>query len=201
MSPRMGFVGFVRDWHGLDAVLDAMAADPMPLELTIVGDGPARAALEAQAARLHLGARVRFLGLVPHEDVPALVSEFAIALQPRVNDYSSPLKVFEYMAAGCAIVAPDQPNIREILTDGVTALLFDPSDPDAMWDSVRRLAIDPALRQRLGSAARHKALNSYTWVGNARRVVELTEADRPAPPGTRQKDAVRVQSLPTRLSP
>ena len=179
--PCMGFVGFVRDWHGLDGVLDAMAAAPLPLDLVVVGEGPGRPALERQAAALQLGARVRFLGLVPHAQVPALVAGFAIALQPRVNDYASPLKVFEYMAAGCAIVAPDQPNIREVLADGATALLFDPATPGAMWQAVRRLAGDPALRARLGAAARAQALTNHTWAGNARRVVELAEADRMAP--------------------
>jgi glycosyltransferase involved in cell wall biosynthesis len=176
--PRMGFVGFVRAWHGLDAVLAAMAADPLPLDLTIVGEGPARPALERQAQTLGLGARVRFLGLVPHEQVPALVSGFTIALQPQVTEYSSPLKLFEYMAAGCAIVAPDQPNIREILADGTTALLFDPAAPGAMWQAIRRLAGDRALRERLGAAARERAFARHTWSGNARRVVELAVADR-----------------------
>jgi glycosyltransferase involved in cell wall biosynthesis len=179
--PCMGFVGFVRDWHGLDAVLDAMAADPLPLDLVVVGDGPGRPALERQVAALQLGGRVRFLGLVPHVEVPALVAGFAIALQPRVNDYASPLKIFEYMAAGCAIVAPEQPNIREVLTDGATALLFDPSSQGAMWRAVRRLAVDPALRGRLGAAARASVLAHHTWAGNARRVVELAIADQGTP--------------------
>ena len=177
--PLLGFVGFVREWHGLNAVLDAMAADPLPLDLTVVGDGPARPALERQAAALGLGTRVRFLGLVPHEQVPALVGDFAIALQPQVTDYASPLKIFEYMAAGCAIVAPDQPNIREILMHEETALLFDPMRPGAMWEAVRRLADDAALRARLGEAARRQVLAQHTWVGNARRVVALATSDRP----------------------
>ena len=57
-------------------------------------------------------------------------------------DYASPLKIFDYMAAGRAIVAPDQENIREILRDGETALLFDPSRPEAMWQAIARLARD-----------------------------------------------------------
>ncbi len=177
-SPRLGFVGFVRDWHGLDSVLAAMAADPLPLDLVVAGEGPARPALERQATALGLGARVQFLGLVPHEHVPALVSSFAIALQPQVTSYSSPLKLFEYMAAACAIVAPDQPNIREILADGTTALLFDPAQPGALWQAVRRLAGDAALRERLGRAARAQAFAHHTWAGNARRVVAHALEDR-----------------------
>ena len=170
----LGFVGFVRDWHGLDAVIAAMAAplDGPELRLVVVGDGPARASLEHQAAALGLGERVRFSGLQPREAIPALVAGFDIALQPLVVGYASPLKIFEYMAAGRAIVAPDQPNIREVLRDGETAVLFDPAVAGSMWDAIRRLAGDPALRRRLGEAARAEiARRDYTWRGNAARVV------------------------------
>lgn len=170
----LGFVGFVRDWHGLDTVIAAMAEAPgdFALDLVVVGDGPARADLEQQAAALGLGDQVRFTGLQPREKIPALVAGFDIALQPRVVDYASPLKIFEYMAAGRAIVAPDQPNIREILRDGETALLFDPARPAAMWQAIARLAADADLRGRLGAAARAEITRrDYTWAGNARRVV------------------------------
>ena len=176
----LGFVGFVRAWHGLDAVLDAMAAasDGPRLALTMVGDGPVRPELEAQAARLGLSDRVRFTGLVDHHQVPDEVAGFDIALQPKVTPYASPLKIFDYMAAARAIVAPDQPNIREILRDGETALLFDPDAPlDAprgLWTAITRLAADHALRARLGTAARADLeARDYTWAGNARRVAAL----------------------------
>jgi glycosyltransferase involved in cell wall biosynthesis len=138
----------------------------------VVGDGPARAALERQAAASGLADRVRFTGLQGREEIPALVAGFDVALQPRVVDYASPLKIFEYMAAGRAIVAPDQENIREILSDGETALLFDPSRPEAMWQAILRLAGDADLRHRLGAAAAAEiARRDLTWSGNARRVV------------------------------
>jgi glycosyltransferase involved in cell wall biosynthesis len=76
----LGFVGFVRDWHGLDSVIDAMAeARDTPMELLVVGDGPARADLEAQARRLRIADRVRFTGLRLREEVPGLIAEFDIA--------------------------------------------------------------------------------------------------------------------------
>ena len=172
-GPVLGFVGFVRDWHGLDAVLRGMAEHPNPPAIfIIVGEGPARPGLEALAATLGIAARVRFAGLVPHDRIPASVQGFDIALQPRVVDYASPLKIFDYMAAGRAIVAPDQPNIREILAHGHTALLFDPDRPGALWHAIARLLADPGLRARLGTAARAELeRRDYTWRGNARRIV------------------------------
>jgi glycosyltransferase involved in cell wall biosynthesis len=124
---------------------------------------------------------VRFTGLAERSQIARLMERFDIALQPAAVDYASPLKVLEYMAAGRAIVAPDQPNLRELLEHGRTALLFDPSRTpagDAMWQAVQRLAEDPALRARLGAAAQAEiAARDLTWAGNARRIIELARAD------------------------
>jgi glycosyltransferase involved in cell wall biosynthesis len=78
------------------------------------------------------------------------------------------------MALGKAIVAPDQPNIREILTDEKSALLFKPEEPALLGDTVVLLATDPVLRARLGETAR--ALidsEGYSWKKNAERVVGI----------------------------
>jgi glycosyltransferase involved in cell wall biosynthesis len=175
----LGFVGFVRDWHGLDTIIAALARPGAAgLHLLVVGEGPARAALEQQAAELGIADRVRFTGLAAHDAVPDLVAGFDIALQPRVVAYASPLKIFEYMAAGRAIVAPDQPNIREILEHERTALLFDPAEPDGAWQAIARLAADADLRDRLGHAARAEITRrDYTWQGNAERIVTWAQSD------------------------
>ena len=170
----LGFVGFVRPWHGLDRVIDGLAQSPASVRLVVVGEGPAIADLAAQAARLGVAERVRFSGLVQPHDVPSVVAGFDIALQPSATAYASPLKLFDYMAAGCAIAAPDQPNIGEVLADGHTALLFPPNQPGAMWSAVERLIADPSLRRRLGEAARAELVRrDYSWAGNARRVVGM----------------------------
>jgi glycosyltransferase involved in cell wall biosynthesis len=91
-----------------------------------------------------------------------------------VVPYASPLKLFEYMALGCAIVAPDLPNIREVLTDGRDAVLFDPADPGAFRAALDRLCRDGALRDRLGAAAsRTIDERGFTWADNARRVEDI----------------------------
>jgi glycosyltransferase involved in cell wall biosynthesis len=172
----LGFLGFVREWHGLDRVIAELAryGECKPVRLIIAGEGPAKAALERQAKALGLADRVQFTGLVARADIPALVNQFDVALQPSVVPYASPLKIFEYMACECAIVAPDSANIREVLTDGATALLFDPHDQSAMWKAIARLLDDPALRERLGVAARSALLaNGHTWARNADRVIEI----------------------------
>jgi glycosyltransferase involved in cell wall biosynthesis len=176
-GPVLGFVGFVRAWHGLDAVIRVLAREAPEASLVVVGEGPARAALEALAVSLGVADRLRFTGLIEPERLPQVLAGFDIALQPRAVDYASPLKIFDYMAAGRAIVAPDQPNIRELLTHEHTALLFDPAREGAMGEAILRLLGDPALRRRLGAAARAELRRrDFTWTGNAARITAWATA-------------------------
>jgi glycosyltransferase involved in cell wall biosynthesis len=167
----LGFVGFVRAWHGVGWAIEALTRLPDHVHLVVVGDGPARPLLEARAADLGLAHRVHFTGDVPHGDIPAHVQLFDIALQTAAVPYASPLKLFEYMALGRAIIAPDQPNIREILQDHLNALLFDPHDRDGFLDALGRLCRDGAMRRRLGAAARCTVEEiPLTWAHNAARI-------------------------------
>lgn len=168
----LGFTGFVRKWHGLERVLDGMQRLHVPSHFLVVGDGPARIAVVQRACELGLAASITFTGLVDRSRVLGYVNAFDIALQPDVVPYASPLKLFEYMAAGCAIVAPDRPNIREILTHGKNAWLFNADDPDSFAESVAKLVSDPALRQRLGVSAKTTIHEKHlTWRDNAERIV------------------------------
>lgn len=179
----LGFIGFLREWHGMAGVLRAMANSPGAEHLTlrIVGDGPALPGLRALAGELGITDRLEFHGLAEREQVPGLIAGFDIALQPAAVAYACPLKMLEYMAGGCAIVAPDQPNLRELLEHGRTALLFDANTPDAMWQAVLALASDPARRRALGDAARADiTARGLTWEALAGRVAALAErASRP----------------------
>jgi glycosyltransferase involved in cell wall biosynthesis len=174
----LGFTGFVREWHGLERVLDYVSkkrsGEGGELHLLVVGDGPAVEGLRAHAARLGIEDRVTVTGVVERDSVASHIAAFDVALQPAVVEYASPLKLFEYLALGCAIVAPSMANIREILTHERDALLFDPAEPAALERALDRLCSDASLRARLGSAARHLVdERGLTWENNARRVVDL----------------------------
>ncbi|HLI20741.1 MAG TPA: glycosyltransferase, partial [Stellaceae bacterium] len=172
----LGFAGFMRGWHGLDAAIEALARPDVPrtLHLLLLGDGPARRAMEARAADLGIADRVSFTGIVSRAELARHVAAFDIALQPKAVAYASPLKLFDYMAAGKAIVAPDQANIRELVSHEKAALLFDPQHKSAMLDAILRLARDAGLRRRLGAAARRQIdERGFTWRENARRVAAL----------------------------
>ena len=170
----MGFTGFLKDWHGLEKVIELTARTDSEWHLLIVGDGPAMDTLKKRATALNVTNRVTFTGMIAREHVAAHVAAFDIALQPAVVDYASPLKLFEYMALGRPVVAPAQPNIMEILTDGKDALLFDPRDPRGLGSAVDRLCRDAGLRQRIGEAGRQTIQSRrLTWSDNAARVTEL----------------------------
>jgi glycosyltransferase involved in cell wall biosynthesis len=177
----LGFTGFVRDWHGVDRVVRwlATASAPANAKLLIVGDGPARSDLEELARDLKVSDRVRFTGFVQREQVPDYVAAFDIALQPAVVPWASPLKLFEYLALEKAIIAPDCPNIKEVLVHGQNALLFAENQQGSFESSLMQLCTDSDLRQRLGRAAGETIGDAgLTWTRNAERVVELAQRCR-----------------------
>jgi glycosyltransferase involved in cell wall biosynthesis len=173
----VGFTGFMREWHGLDRLVAWLATDaPADAVLRLVGDGPARAGLEAQAARLGVADRVTITGIVPRDQVFAQVRAFDVAVQPDVVAYASPLKLIEYMALGLTVVAPDRPNIRELLSDDEAVL----TEPSAVAAAVGGLLADDARRARLAAAsAAAWRRGNLTWEANAKaalaRFDELNE--------------------------
>ena len=90
---------------------------------------------------------------------------------PHFAHFASPLKLFEYMAAGCAIIASDLPAWSDVISDGETALLLPPDDTAAWGSAIDRLRHDKDLRQELGSRARERALARYTWEARAQKIL------------------------------
>jgi glycosyltransferase involved in cell wall biosynthesis len=82
----------------------------------------------------------------------------------------SPLKIFEYMAAGRAIICSDLPVLREVLTDGETARLCHPERLDEWRRAVEELRESPELRRELGKAAQRVLIERYTWTGRGSRI-------------------------------
>ncbi len=181
LPPRLiiGFTGFIRGWNAVHRLIDFAAAHhaQFDLHILVVGDGPARESLEQHAVARGVADRLTITGIVGRDDVARHVAAFDIAVLPGLTLYSSPLKLFEYLALGRAIVAPDTENIREILTDGQDALLFDPAGDGAMEAALLEICVNSSLRARLGAAARGTIdTKSLTWDSNAARVVEIARA-------------------------
>lgn len=174
----VGFIGFVREWDRLNRIIDWLSRRPRGdlTSLRIVGDGPARVGLEQLARKLGIADRLSFTGVLSRNEVPRQAMAFDIAIQTALVPYASPLCLFEYMALGKAIVAPNQANHREILEAGVNCLMFDPDDSSDMENQLEVLVQNCELRIRLGNAARNTLHDgNYSWSRNAERVAQVAD--------------------------
>ena len=173
----IGFIGFINPWHRLDRALEAIeAVGNKNVQFICVGEGDIRPELEAQAKRLGIEDQVQFTGLVSRQEAFEYVSKFDIALQPSVTEYASPLKLFEYLAAGTLIIAPDTPNIREIV-DEESALLFDPkSDDDFKEQLIKALTSFNELCRLQKAAQALISDKQFTWQHNAERVINIADS-------------------------
>jgi len=175
----IGFVGSMKPWHGLPMLVAAfekihrIAPDT---RLLIVGNGKAKDEVQPRIDAAGLSEFVHFTGAVDCEQIPGLLASMDVAVAPYPalpNFYFSPLKVYEYMAAGRAVVASHIGSLSELLEDGVSGLLTPPGDVDALAASILRLKNDPVLRQRLGGAARTMVLENCTWDQVVKRTTAL----------------------------
>ena len=169
----VGWAGILREWHGLEGLLQACA--PLPnARLFIVGDGPARGTLEAEARRLGVEGRLVISGRMPHEAMPDCIAAMDIAVVAgEKTGVASPMKLLEYMAMGVPAVAPRIDNIRDLVEDGVDALLFEPGNIGDLSARLSQLASDVALRRALGTAARSKIERQRNWCAVAREVLAM----------------------------
>jgi glycosyltransferase involved in cell wall biosynthesis len=147
----------IRD-KGVDTVVDA-AADA-GLALTVAGDGPERAALEARARAR--GRDARFLGFVPRAGLAALYADAACAVLAARAGEGLPNTLLEAFAHACPVVATPVAGVRDLIRDGVNGLLVPPDDVPALRAALDRLAREPGLGARLGAAARATA-EGYAW--------------------------------------
>lgn len=175
----VGFVGTLKPWHGLDVLLPAFALlrERAPeARLLLVGDGPERGAVERQAAALGLAGAVELTGAVRPDEVPALLGRMDVGTAPYPaleRCYFSPLKLFEYMAAGLPVAASRVGQAAAVVDHGRSGLLCPPGDAGALAEALATLHADPALRARLGAAARRDALAHHTWDAVAGRILDL----------------------------
>ena len=183
-------VGYVGRLHtlgmdkGVGLLVDALAA----LEgacLALVG-GPDDMAEALRRRWLDLGLppeRFLYAGQVAPDEVPLYLSAFDVCAMPhppsaQFSQYTSPLKLFEYMAAARAIVASDLPAWSDVVRDEETALLLPPDDESAWADAIERLRRDEGLRARLGLRARERVMARYTWDGRAQRILAHIQSVR-----------------------
>jgi glycosyltransferase involved in cell wall biosynthesis len=170
------YAGSFFPWKGVQDLV--AAAEWLPgCRIELIGGSPERIH-EYRSQVPAGGAEVVFAGHVTHPQTLQALGQACIAVLPNRAEpnslWSSPLKLFEYMAAGCAVVTADLPSVREILAPD-EAVWVPPGDPHALADGIRNLANDPEQARRLGERLRTKA-KDYTWEERARRLVALMQA-------------------------
>lgn len=191
----IGFLGTLKPWHGTEVLLRAFAEVLQrqrsrvsahescwpDLRLQIIGGGPERENLEALGAELGLGARVRFSGPVSPAQVPQLLAGLDIAAAPYPapgepdEHYFSPLKVYEYLAAGVPVIASglgELPGLLEGASTQACGETVPPGDPDALAAALIRLVQDPDRRARMGAAGRSLVEDRHSWMQRAQDLLE-----------------------------
>jgi glycosyltransferase involved in cell wall biosynthesis len=174
------FVGNFYEWHDIPTLLDAFAQilqNITDVRLLLVGDGKKRDEMMKYAASLNIDHAIKFTGLVPHSEVPRLISAADIAVAPYRSIgqdlWLSPMKIFEYMASGTAIIASKVGQIDEIIQDSHNGLLFSQSDVPSLAAALLRLLKDKKLRSQLGQQARKDSLEKYSWESYVKELENL----------------------------
>jgi glycosyltransferase involved in cell wall biosynthesis len=178
----VGFVGTLKPWHGLDVLLTAMepllATDPT-WRLVLVGDGPLAGQIEARLAATGLADRVELTGAVAPADVTHQLHRMDVACAPYPaggSDYFSPLKVYEYLAAGLPVVASAVGQLPTALDHGRLGRLVPPGDATTLAQALVAIRADPEERARRRVAGRETVLARHTWAALVQRVLDHRRA-------------------------
>jgi glycosyltransferase involved in cell wall biosynthesis len=177
----VGFVGTLKPWHGTEVLLRAIARTDQRLHLDICGTGPQQEELERLADELGITDRVRFRGAVPPESVPEILHglDIATAPYPAGEHYFSPLKVYEYLAAGLPVIASAIGTLPDLLRHGELGVLVEPGSVEDLAAALDELADDPAHRARLAVRARDSAVREHDWRIRCRELLRRLEFGDP----------------------
>ncbi len=175
------YVGQMYAWKGVETLVEAATLAPEGVRIWLVGGTPEELPRIEKLVREPGAGRVKLVGYVPPTQIPAYLAAADVLALPNSGRaavsryYTSPLKLFEYMAAERPIIASDLPALREIIANEETALLVPPDDASALAAAVERLRADPALARPLAAYAR-SAVGAHTWERRAARILDFVRS-------------------------
>jgi glycosyltransferase involved in cell wall biosynthesis len=172
--PNVVFMGSFRAWHGVLEFVRAalyLIDQGHNLRFTLIGDGPERAAAQQLAAVR--AEHFRFTGAIPYADIPAElaradlgVAPFNTAPHPALRDagfFWSPLKIYEYMAAGLPVVTADIAPLNTVIRSGREGVLFREGDPRDLARAIIQALADPQVARVMGDRARTRVVEQFSW--------------------------------------
>lgn len=180
----IGYIGsfeFFAGVPGFMTMAKAICEADRRVVFFFVGEGTARLEIQYRANALGLQEHFRFIGRVPHDQVPAYLRVMDIVVSPYRHEYlfyNSPMKLLEYMAMGKATVSTALGQIKEVVDDGVNGMLYEPGNYDSMRAKLLELVRTPKLRQQLGINARKTMERNWTWDLQAARLVRVLQQAR-----------------------
>lgn len=173
---RIIYAGSLFGWKGVDDLVDAMAFLEGHRVLIV---GGSQEQIERLQQRQPPGGELVFAGQIPQYKVQEYLRSACVAVLPNRPDpdsqFTSPLKLFEYMAAGCAVVSTDLPSLREVLGDN-DAFWATPSNPQSLAAAISRACGEPAKARELGERAR-VLVRTRTWENRARQLLEKLQVE------------------------
>jgi glycosyltransferase involved in cell wall biosynthesis len=171
-----GYLGAFVPWHAIDRFVYGIAprlAEAPHLKLLLVGDGATFPELQAFIEQQGLADRIVLTGRVPHDAVPGLLAAMDMAILPNAGDYTSPVKLFEFMACAIPPIAPDFEPIREVLTEDRNGWMFTAGDMAAAIEAVLAKSRDTQALKRVGEAARAYVAANRQWRNNIMQLIEF----------------------------
>lgn len=171
-----GYLGAFVPWHAIDkfvyAIADQLKQNP-DLVLLLVGDGATYPEVDKFVKERGLSNQVIMTGRVPHDDVPGLLAAMDMAILPSAGDYTSPVKLFEFMACGIAPIAPNFLPIQEVLKEGQTGWTFTADNLDRAVDMVLTKSRNIDELKQVGKAARAYIAAERQWRNNVVQLVDF----------------------------
>lgn len=161
----IGWVGSFRKFHSLDLLVDAfkVVSTSIPhAKLLLVGDGAERIRLQEKIASFGLNERVIFTGNVPHNEVPAYISSFDVAVLPSQSNegfHYSPLKLREFFGAGIPVIASAVGDVKSVIEESKGGWLVQPGSKDLIAEMIVNIETDRAAIESASSRARSYALS------------------------------------------
>ncbi|MBN1638050.1 MAG: glycosyltransferase [Ignavibacteriales bacterium] len=166
----IGFIGSFHFWHGVEnlfkIIKSIVNSNPGAVFMMVGDGGPLKQTFETYVREENLENNVIFTGYIPYKEIPLYLAAMDVVLAPypKLNFfYYSPIKIFEYMAAGKTVITSRIGQTAEIIQDGVNGLLSEPGNIEEMIKKLSDIIKSPELRLTIGENARNTIKNEHTW--------------------------------------